>query len=274
MTKKKRARRPDNFYELLTCGWKGHALVGTDVATIGPDDAILVREGDGIRWYRCLRCDAWIPDAPPGDPTRERMPDRDDIEIPARGPLLRDKYVLRLIAVDRAIHVIVLVTLAVILYAFARHDASLHRDYVDIMSDLSGTTPGESQVRGVLGYFGRAFKYTPTRLIQLGLLVTAYAALEATEMVGLWLSKRWAEYLTLVATVLLIPIEIYELSLGVSVFKVITLVINVAIAVYLLLAKRLFGLRGGGAVQVERHRQFGGWAAIERMSPPVTTSVP
>ena len=274
VARKKRNRRPDNFYELLTCGWKGHALVGTDVAHIGIDDALLVREGDGIRWYRCLRCDAWLADGPPEEPTRDRMPDRDEIEIPARGPMLRDKYVLRLIAVDRAIHVIVLTTLAIILYTFARHDASLHRDYVNIMSDLSGTTPGESQVRGVLGYLGRAFKYSPARLIQLGLLVTAYAALEATEMVGLWMSKRWAEYLTLVATVALIPLEIYELSLSVSVFKIVTLVINVAIAVYLLLAKRLFGLRGGGQVQVERHREFGGWPAIERTSPPIPTSVP
>ncbi len=274
MARKKRNRRPDNFYELITCGWKDHALVGTDVAHLVPEDAMLAREGDGMRWYRCLRCDAWVVDSPPSEPTRDRMPDREEIEVPLRGPMLRDRYVLRLIAVDRAVHVIVLTALAVILYTFARHDATLHRDYVNIMSDLSGTTPGESQVRGVLGYLGRAFKYSPARLIQLGLLVTAYAALEATEMVGLWFSKRWAEYLTLVATVALIPIELYELSLRVSVFKVITLVINVAIAVYLLLAKRLFGLRGGHAVQLERHREFSGWGAIERSTPAVSSAVP
>jgi uncharacterized membrane protein (DUF2068 family) len=269
-----RTRRPDNFYELVTCGWKGHALLGTDVAHLTPEDSMLARQGAGIRWYRCLRCDAWIADDPPTVTTREGMPSRDEIELPVRGPMLRDKYVLRLIAVDRAIHVIVLTTLAIILYTFARHDATLHRDYVNIMSDLSGTTPGESQVRGVLGYLGRAFKYSPARLIQLGLLVTAYAALEATEMVGLWFSKRWAEYLTFVATILLIPIELYELSLSVTVFKVITLAINVAIAVYLLLAKRLFGLRGGHEAQLERHRQFSGWGAIERTTPAPSSAVP
>ena len=47
---------------------------------------------------------------------------------------------LRLIAVDRAIHVIVLSVLAIVLFTFARHDATLHRDYQNIMSDLSGTT--------------------------------------------------------------------------------------------------------------------------------------
>jgi uncharacterized membrane protein (DUF2068 family) len=269
-----RKRRPDNFYELLTCGWRGHFLVGTDAAAVDPSDSMLVRERDGRRWNRCLRCDAWIAGDPPVAPVRQQVPDRDEIELPLRGPFLRDRYVLRLIALDRAIHVTVLVVLAVVLFTFARHDAALHRDYQNIMGDLSGTTPGEEQVKGVLGYFGRAFKYSPTRIIELALLVTAYAALEATEMVGLWFSKRWAEYLTLVATVLLIPIEVYELSEGVSVFKVITLIINVAIAVYLLLAKRLFGLRGGHEAQLARHREFGGWEAVEKMTPAPPSTTP
>jgi uncharacterized membrane protein (DUF2068 family) len=270
----RRKRRPDNFYELLTCGWKGHALVGADVAQVSPQDSVLVRERDGVRWCRCLRCDAWVAVDRPDPPTRERVPDRDEIELPVRGPFLRDRYVLRLIAVDRAIHVVVLATLAVVLYAFARHNAVLHRDYENITSDLSGSTPGDAQVKGVLGYLGRAFKYSPTRLLQLGLVVTAYAALEATEMVGLWFSKRWAEYLTLVATVLLIPVEVYELSQSVTVFKVVTLAINVAIAVYLLLAKRLFGLRGGHEAQLARHREFSGWGAIDRMTPEPPTTTP
>jgi uncharacterized membrane protein (DUF2068 family) len=264
-----RRKRPENRYELLTCAWKGHALVGTDAAQVTEADALVVRELDGVRWYRCLRCDAWVAGEPPAQPTRDRVPGRDAIDLPARGPALRDKYVLRLIALDRAIHVIVLVTLAVVLFTFARHDASLHRDYTNIMNDLSGGTPGEAQVKGVLGYLRKAFQYSPQRLIQLGLVVTAYAALEASEMVGLWFSKRWAEYLTFVATTLLVPLEIYEITLGVSVFKILTLIINVAIVIYLLLAKRLFGLRGGHHAVIERRRTLGGWEAVERATPAV-----
>lgn len=249
-------------------------MVGTEAAEVRPEDNLVAREADGVRWYRCLRCDAWLPADTPSSPMRERVPPREEIEIPDRGPILRDRYVLRLIAVERAVHVVVLSLLAVVLLLFARHDSSLHRAYNDIMSDLSGTNPGEAQVRGVLGYLGRAFKYSPTRLIQLGLLVAAYAGLEATEMVGLWLTKRWAEYLTFIATTLLVPIELYELSLKVSVFKVVTLVINLAIVVYLLLAKRLFGLRGGHRAELERRREFGGWGAIERNTPPASASVP
>lgn len=201
------------------------------------------------------------------------MPGRDEVELPARGPALRDRYVLRLIAVDRAVHVLVLGSLAVVLFVFAQHNGSLHRDYVDIMNDLSGGNPGESQVRGILGYLGQAFKYSPHRLVQLGLAVTGYAALEACEMIGLWLNKRWAEYLTVVATTVFIPFEVYELTVGVSVFKMVAFVINVGIVVYLLLAKRLFGLRGGHQAERQRRQALSGWDAVERATPVLSVQV-
>jgi hypothetical protein len=81
------------------------------------------------------------------------------------------------------------------------------------------------------------------------------------------LAKRWAEYLTLVSTALFIPFEIYEISAGVSAFKVIILAINVAIVVYLLVAKRLFGIRGGHRVEHERRHRLSGWGALEQATP-------
>jgi uncharacterized membrane protein (DUF2068 family) len=259
----RKGHRPANRYELLTCAWKGHVLVGADASSITADDGLVVREHDGARWHRCLRCDDWIQRAPPTQPARERLPRRDEIELPLRGPLLRDRYVLRLIAVDRAIHVVVLTTLAVVLFTFARHSQSLHRDYVNIMNDLSGGDPGASGAKGILGYLGRAFKYSSSDLVKLGLVITAYAALEATEMVGLWLNKRWAEYLTFIATTALVPYEIYELTLSISAFKMVTLIINLAVVIYLLLAKRLFGLRGGHKAESLRREALGGWEPIE-----------
>ena len=57
---------------------------------------------------------------------------------PYAGSALRDRYVLRLIACDRAIHVIVLTGLAIALFTFAAHDQALHHDYQNIMNDLAG----------------------------------------------------------------------------------------------------------------------------------------
>ncbi len=245
---------------------------GRDEAeVITPDDALLVRDDGPVRWHRCLRCDDWLHRPRPEPPTRERVESRDEIQVPVRGSALRDRYVLRLIAVDRAIHVVLLSSLAVVLFTFAAHDQALHRDYQNIMDALSGGAPGASQARGVLGYLGRAFKYSPSHLRILGFVLLAYAALEATEMVGLWLNKRWAEYLTFIATTALVPYEIYELTLSVSVFKLVTLAINLAVVIYLLFAKRLFGLRGGHAAELARREHSSGWAAIERTAPVPAT---
>ncbi len=260
-------RRPPNRYELLTCAWSGHVLVGTDAATVTPDDALVVYEDGPVRWHRCLRCDGWQQKARPEHPARERVEQRDEIELPLRGAALRDRYVLRLIATDRAIHVVVLIGLSIALFTFAAHDQALHHDYQNIMNDLAGGTPGASQARGLLGYLGRAFKYSPTHLRILAFVLLAFAALEGTEMVGLWLNKRWAEYLTFIATTALVPYEVYELTNGVSAFKLIALVINLAVVIYLLLAKRLFGLRGGHAAEHARREYTSGWAAVERATP-------
>ena len=79
--------------------------------------------------------------------------------------------------------------------------------------------------------------------------------------------KRWAEYLTFVATTALLPLEIWELTRRISPFKIVALVVNLAIVIYLLLAKRLFGLRGGAkAERAERERDTG-WEALERTAP-------
>ncbi len=151
------------------------SYVGTDAATITPDDAALVRQDGGVRWHRCLRCDSWVRRTDPEHPVRDRVETRDEIQLPLRGSALRDRYVLRLIAVDRAIHVVVLSGLAIVLLTFAAHDLALHQDYQNLMNDLAGGDPGASQVRGVLGYLGRAFKYSPSHLRILAVVLLAFA---------------------------------------------------------------------------------------------------
>lgn len=83
-------------------------------------------------------------------------------------------------------------------------------------------------------------------LVAVGLLVDG--VLEGVEGVGLWLAKRWAEYLTVVATAAFLPLEIHELLDRVTVTRVVAFLVNVAAVVYLVVAKRLFGVRGGRAL--------------------------
>lgn len=256
-------------YELMSCGVGGHVLVGTDAARVGPEDAAVVREIDGLRWNRCLRCDSWLPSPPPANPTRPAVPSRSEITLPLRGRPLRDRWVLRLIAVDRAVHVLVLTILAVLLFLFASHEGSWHRYFIRIVTDFQGgLAPSASgSGGGIVNELRKLFAVSPSHLYEAAGVVVGYAVLEAVEGVGLWFGRRWAEYLTFLATILLLPIEIYELSHRVSVLKIVTLVINLAIAVYLLLAKRLLGLRGGWRAEAEERRRDVSWEAIDRATP-------
>ena len=114
------------------------------------------------------------------------------------------------------------------------------------------------------------FAVNITNLYLVGAAIAAYALLEGIEAIGLWFAKRWAEYLTFVATIVFIPYEIDELIKGITALKVVAFIINVAVAVYLLYAKRLFGLRGGGRAERAEREADTGWTAIERATPRST----
>jgi uncharacterized membrane protein (DUF2068 family) len=273
MTQPPGTQRPRRFvprfhWELLVCGVAGHELVGTDAAHLRPEDALYARELDGTRWFRCLRCDSWLPLPAPERPVRESPPPRDELELPLRGKALRDKVVLRIIAIDRAIHFLVLGAVAVIVFLVATNQMQLRHVVFRIVNAVEGTSGNPTQrTHGIVHSALRALELRSTTLYAVAAAAAAYAVLEGAEAVGLWLGKRWAEYLTFVATIVFLPYEIWELTKTVSALKVIALVINLAIAVYLLFAKRLFGLRGGGAAE-ERERAYDvGWSALERTAP-------
>ncbi|MSP40704.1 MAG: DUF2127 domain-containing protein [Deltaproteobacteria bacterium] len=61
-----------------------------------------------------------------------------------------------------------------------------------------------------------------------------YAAVVITEGIGLLRQKVWAEYLTVIATAALIPLEIFELVKRFTVLKVGVIAINIAVVGYLI----------------------------------------
>ncbi len=70
-------------------------------------------------------------------------------------------------------------------------------------------------------------------LEELGIGTLAYGSLTLTEGIGLWLALRWAAYLTIVASSLFIPVEVYTLGQRFTLVKLAVLAINVAIVWYL-----------------------------------------
>jgi hypothetical protein len=70
--------------------------------------------------------------------------------------------------------------------------------------------------------------------------------------VGGW---RWAEYLTVIATGLFVPLEVYELIEGASLLKAAALTVNLVAVGYLVYKGRLFGARGGHEAYLDEVRR-------------------
>jgi uncharacterized membrane protein (DUF2068 family) len=79
----------------------------------------------------------------------------------------------------------------------------------------------------------KVFAVTPKQLKELSIGTFFYAALLATEGVGLLMKKHWAEYFTVISTAALLPLEIYEMVERLSAAKIAVFLVNVAIVWYL-----------------------------------------
>lgn len=234
-------RPPVANRELKACARHGHvtyAPAETDLAA-----RLRATTSLGESW-RCLRCGDWVLGPPAGSGPADEAP------VPPRGKALRQLAILRLLAVERVVRAVVLIAAAYGVHRFASAQRALRGAFASWL-------PAAQPLAGRLGVdldhstiVREAAKALDARsgmltLVAVGLLV--YGLLEGVEGVGLWLAKRWAEYLTVIATAIFIPYEVYELISSVTVTKIVAFLINVAAVVYLVVAKRLFGVRGGQA---------------------------
>jgi uncharacterized membrane protein (DUF2068 family) len=93
-------------------------------------------------------------------------------------------------------------------------------------------------IRHILDRLGNLSRHQVTLF---GIAAIAYGVLELVEGYGLWRRYRWAEWLTVIATSLLIPLELYELVHRPSALKAAGLAVNVLIVIYLLRVVRRSG---------------------------------
>ncbi|GAA1613191.1 DUF2127 domain-containing protein [Catellatospora bangladeshensis] len=224
--------------------------------TYAPDEPELhehlrVTTVDGPAW-RCLRCGDFVPGAP-----RAAGP-ADEAPVPLRGQLLRDAVVLRALAVERLLRGLLLLTgayglwrlggaLPAVREAFDQ-DLPLLQPLADRMHWNLADSPLVHLVRSALAA-------RPQTLTWIAAALAAYGLLQLAEAAGLWLLRRWGEYLTAVATALFIPLEVYELVERVTWVRIAALLVNIGAVVFIVYRKRLFGLRGGrAAYDAERHQ--------------------
>jgi uncharacterized membrane protein (DUF2068 family) len=87
------------------------------------------------------------------------------------------------------------------------------------------------------------------QLITLSGVAFVYAALLFVEGIGLWLQKHWAEYLTVISTTLLVPLEIYEIFERITWIRIGILALNLFVVWYL--ATRLRDEKRTDASEIE-----------------------
>ena len=225
--------------ELRTCGRRGHVTYAPSEPELR--EPLRVQTALGEAW-RCLRCGDWVL-----GPAQSSGP-ADSAPVPARGKALRQLTILRVLAVERVVRGLVLAAAAYGVWRFESAQTALRGSFgrlipaAEPLADRLGVDLDHS---AIVSDVTRALHARPGTLTLVAVALLGYGVLELVEGVGLWQARRWAEYLTVVATAAFLPYEIYELTRSVTVTKVGAFVVNVAAVAYLVLAKRLFGARGG-----------------------------
>lgn len=242
--------------ETWICSMRGHVAPAAAAVRMRPEDANYgFDEENGTRLSRCFRCDMWLRTPPPApeDAAYEVVPPIAELDLPRRGRPLQDAIIMRLIAIDRGIHG-VLFSLAAIAVLIIELQLPRIKDWAQsLLDDLNGTIDNTAHSHSVMQrQLEKLLNLHEGEVKLILFLLIAYATIESVEAVFLWKEKRWAEYLTVVATAGFLPLEIRELTERVSFLRVAGLVVNIAILVYLVYAKRLFGVRGGAKALEEQ----------------------
>ncbi len=231
-------------WSLRGCARKGHVTYSPDEPALQERLHVATQAGEA---WRCLRCATFVVGEPHDSGPADQAP------VVLRGKALKDATILRVLAVERFGRGLLLLILAYGVLYFESARTSIQDTFAKAIPaakplarvfnyDLDAS-PTVERLRHVLD----SKQHTLT-LVAIALL--AYAALQLLEGVGLFLLKRWGEYVAVVGTSAFIPLEVYELTHKITVLKVLALLVNVVAVVYLVSSKRLFGVRGGHAAFV------------------------
>ncbi len=228
-------------WSLFGCARKGHVTYAPDESELR--ERLMVATPGGTAW-RCLRCGAFVTDGKRkhGSGPAAMAP------LIRRGKELRSELILRLFAVDRLLRALVFTGAAYGVWRFKYDRAGIQRAFNNdlpairaLYQDL-GFNVSHSKL---LGLIQSSFTLNSRTLTYLAIGLAVYALIELVEGVALWLGQRWGEYFAMVATSLFLPYEVYDLTVKVTWLRVVALVVNLLLVIYLIYSKRLLGVRGG-----------------------------
>ncbi|GAB2474410.1 DUF2127 domain-containing protein [Jatrophihabitans fulvus] len=226
-------------WNLRTCSRRGHVTYAPDEQRFREKLEASTPLGDA---WRCLRCGTYVLGGPHGTGPAEDAP------VLLRGKALRSAFVLRALAIERWARGVILLLLGVAVYELKSTQVSLQQLFE---KDLKALDPFFRQIHfqvkdsATVESIEKVLHAKSSTLTLIATGIVLYGLLQIAEGIGLWSLKRWGEYVAVVGTTLFIPLEVYEIVEKVSWLKIVVLLINVAAVLYLLLSKRLFGIRGG-----------------------------
>jgi uncharacterized membrane protein (DUF2068 family) len=140
----------------------------------------------------------------------------------------RKDRLLPWIAAERAFRAIVLLVVGIVLIT---HPHTNWAAEISTFAQKLGFDPKQNWVKRILK---DAAKINSSKGLLFGIVALAYGALEGAEAYGLWKRRRWGEWLTVVATSLLLIPEVWELTKSTTALKLGALIVNIAVVLYLL----------------------------------------
>jgi uncharacterized membrane protein (DUF2068 family) len=226
-------------WSLLGCGRYGHITF----APVEPElrARMQAQLPDGEAWC-CLRCGAFVPGSPDLSGPAASAP------VVPRGKEIRSKLILRLFALERFLRAILFGVAGYGLWRYRYSRYSIEQVFnreLPIIRSLFRQLGFNIDHSRVVSLLQHALTLSNGSITLLAAGAAGYAAIEVVEGTGLWLAKRWGEYFAMIATSLGLPLEIYDLTRKVTVIALVAFGINLALVLYLVITKRLFGIRGG-----------------------------
>jgi len=122
----------------------------------------------------------------------------------------------------------------------------LHRDIAAEIAHWVDLLRIDPHNHYILWLMEKLTKVDETKLREFSVGTFFYSALFFTEGTGLALHKRWAEYLTIISTSSLLPVELYQIYAAPSIPKFVVLLVNLAVVAYLVYELRRTRSTGHG----------------------------
>jgi uncharacterized membrane protein (DUF2068 family) len=227
-------------WSLLACGRSGHVTYAPAEADVRHQ--VSARTAESGEAWRCLRCGAFVAGEPQLSGPAAQAP------AVRRGKEIRSAVILRIFAIERFVRAVAAGVLAFVVWriGYSRQSAEKAFDHELLaFRALFHDVGYRIEHSKLVGLIHHALTLSPTTIKLVAAGLAGYAVIELIEGVGLWLSQRWGEYFAMVATSLGLPYEIYDLTSKVTVTRALLFAVNLALVLYLVITKRLFGVRGG-----------------------------